>query len=143
MVEATGQQILDMLEFGSRSLPAENGSFMQVSGISFEIDTTMPSSAVEDEQGMFVEIAGEYRVKNVKVNGEDINLGKTYTLASNDYILKKLGEGATMFSDCNMVLDSIMLDNQALITYITQHLNGVIGDEYADPYGDGRITILE
>ena len=92
---------------------------------------------------MFVEIAGEYRVKNVKVNGEDIDLNKTYTLASNDYLLKNMGGGATMFTDCNMVLDSIMLDNQALITYITDHLNGVIGDEYADPYGDGRITILE
>ena len=143
MVEATGQQIVDMLEFGACSLPAENGSFQQVSGMSFDIDVSVPSSVVVDEQGMFVEIAGEYRVKNVKVNGEDIDLNKTYTLASNDYLLKNLGGGATMFTDCNMVLDSIMLDNQALITYITEHIGGVIGEEYADPYGDGRITILE
>lgn len=42
-----------------------------------------------------------------------------------------------------MVLDSIMLDNQALITYIKEHLNGIIGVEYSDPYGEGRIIILQ
>ena len=143
MVEATGQQIVDMLEHGVRSLPAEDGTFQQVSGISFDIDINIPSSVIVDEQGMFIEVAGEYRVKNVKVNGEDIDLNKIYTIASHDYLLKELGGGATMFTGCNMVLDSIMLDNQALITYITEHLNGVIGDEYSEPYGEGRITIMQ
>ncbi len=143
MVEATGRQIVDMLEHGARSLPAEDGTFQQVSGMSFEIDVTIPSSVVVDEQGMFIEVAGQYRVKNIKVNGENIDMDKTYTLASHDYLLKEMGGGATMFTGCNMVLDSIMLDNQALITYITQHLDGIIGLEYSDPYGDGRITILQ
>ena len=35
-----------------------------------------------------------------------------------------------------------MLDNQVLITYITESLGGVIGEEYAEPYGQGRITIV-
>jgi len=30
-----------------------------------------------------------------------------------------------------------------LITYITEYLNGVIGEEYSDPYGEGRITIIQ
>lgn len=143
MVEATGQQIIDMLEMGARSLPAEDGTFQQVSGMTFSIDVTVPSSVVVDEQGMFIEVAGEYRVKNVKIQGEDIELEKIYTLASHDYLLKELGGGATMFTGCNMVLDSIMLDNQALITYITEYLDGVIGEEYSDPYGEGRITIIQ
>ena len=33
-----------------------------------------------------------------------------------------------------------MLDNQVLLTYITEGLNGVVGEQYADPYGEGRIT---
>jgi len=143
MIEATGQQIIDMLEMGARSLPAEDGTFQQVSGMTFAIDVTVPSSVVVDEQGMFIEVAGEYRVKNVKIQGEDIELEKIYTLASHDYLLKELGGGATMFTGCNMVLDSIMLDNQALITYITEYLDGVIGEEYSDPYGEGRITIIQ
>lgn len=143
MIEATGQQIIDMLEHGVRSLPAEDGTFQQVSGMTFDIDVRIPSSVIVDEQGMFIEVTGEYRIKNVKINDEDIDLNKTYTLASHDYLLKELGGGATMFTGCNMILDSIMLDNQALITYITQHLNGVISEKYSDPYGDGRITILQ
>lgn len=143
MIEASGQQIVDMLEYGARNLPAEDGTFQQVSGMTFDIDVSIPSSVIVDEQGMFLEVTGEYRVKKVKVNGEDIDLSKTYTLASHDYLLKELGGGATMFTGCNMILDSIMLDNQALITYITQYLDGVIGEEYSNPYGENRITILQ
>ena len=35
-----------------------------------------------------------------------------------------------------------MIDNQALINYITQTLNGVVGAEYDDPYGQGRIIAV-
>lgn len=35
-----------------------------------------------------------------------------------------------------------MLDNEALIEYITKNLGGSVGKEYADPYGQGRITIV-
>ena len=34
-----------------------------------------------------------------------------------------------------------MLDNQVLITYITEGLGGVVGEAYAEPYGQGRIVI--
>ncbi len=143
MIEATGQQIVDMLELGVRSLPGEDGTFQHVSGITFDVDVSIPSSVEVNEQGMFIAVNGEYRIKNVKVNGEDIVPDKTYTLASHNYLLKELGGGATMFKDCTLVLDSIMLDNQCLINYITDNLGGVIGDEYTDPYGEGRINIIE
>lgn len=63
MVEATGQQIVDMLEHGVRSLPAEDDTLQQVSGMSFDIDVNIPSSVIVDEQGIFIDVAGEYRVK--------------------------------------------------------------------------------
>ena len=31
-----------------------------------------------------------------------------------------------------------MVDNQVLITYITTTLGGVVGEQYANPYGDGH-----
>jgi hypothetical protein len=37
----------------------------------------------------------------------------------------------------------VKLDNQVLIDYITETLGGVVGEEYADPYGQGRIVIVE
>ena len=35
------------------------------------------------------------------------------------------------------------LDNQVLIDYIRGTLGGVIGEEYAEPYGQGRIVAVE
>lgn len=47
-VEATGQQILDALEMGAQNTPGENGGFLQVSGLSFTIDTTIESTVVTE-----------------------------------------------------------------------------------------------
>jgi 2',3'-cyclic-nucleotide 2'-phosphodiesterase (5'-nucleotidase family) len=143
MVEATGQEILDALEMGSRVTPSENGGFLQVSGLTYEIHTYIPSSVKVDENNMFVSVDGEYRVKNVMIGGEPLDLAKTYTLASHNYMLKNAGDGFTMFQDNTFILDSIMIDNQVLINYIVDGLGGLVGEEYADPHGQGRIVAVE
>ncbi len=142
MVEATGQQILDALEFGVRKTPGENGGFQHVSGMTFEIHTYVPSSAQADENGMFAGVTGEYRVKNVLVGGEPLDLNKTYTLASHNYMLKNSGDGFNMFEGAKLLIDETLIDNQVLITYITTTLGGVVGEEYANPYGQGRIVAV-
>ena len=75
-VEATGQQILDALEWGARSVPEELGGFMQVSGLTYEIHTYIESSCTSDDNGMFTGVDGEYRVKNVMVGDEPLDLKK-------------------------------------------------------------------
>lgn len=142
VVEATGQQILDALEKSVSKLPDENGGFWQVSGLTFTVDMSVPSTVVVDDKGNFVEVSGERRVKDVKVGGEDLDPAKTYTLASHNYMLKSGGDGFNMFINDKLLQDEVMLDNQVLITYITENLGGVIGEEYAEPYGQGRITII-
>ena len=37
----------------------------------------------------------------------------------------------------------VKIDNQVLIDYIVDTMGGVVSEEYADPYGQGRIKILE
>lgn len=143
MVEATGQEILDALEMGARATPEENGGFLQVAGLTYEIHTYIPSSVTLDENNMFVSVDGEYRVKNVMVGGEPLDLTKVYTLASHNYMLKNAGDGYTMFQDNKYLLDSIMIDNQVLINYIVDGLNGVVGANYGDPHGQGRIVAVE
>ena len=143
VVEATGQQILDALEFGARNVPGENGGFLQVSGLTYEIHTYIESTATTDSNGMFTGVTGEYRVKNVMVDGKPLELDKVYTLASHNYMLKNGGDGFNMFMDCKLLVDESMLDNQVLINYISGTLEGVIGEEYADPYGQGRIVAVE
>ena len=142
MVEAMGQEILDALEMGARVVPEENGGFLQVAGLTYEIHTYVPNSVKLTDEGLFVAVEGEYRVKNVMVGGEPLDLTKTYTLASHNYMLKSAGDGFTMFQDNPLLLEDVMLDNQVLINYITQGLGGTVGEGYTDPYGQGRIVAV-
>ena len=139
VIEATGQQILDALELGARSTPDEVGGFLQVSGISYEIDTTVPSTVVTDENAMFVKVAGARRVVNVKVGGVPIDPKKTYTVASTTYILTQQGDGFTMFDGCKEVTKESLVDTEVIQKYI-EKLGGTIGQQYAKT--EGRIKVL-
>lgn len=145
VVEATGQQILDALELGARAEGiGENGGFLQVSGLTYDIHTNIPSSVVLDEKKMFVSVEGAYRVNNVKVAGVPLDLKKTYTLASHNYMLKEQGDGFSMFAGCKILQDEVKVDNQVLIEYMINNLGGVIQSDsiYANPYGTGRIRVV-
>lgn len=141
MVEATGQQIRDALEMGVRNLPEETGGFQQVSGMSFTVDTSIPSGVELDEKGNFVRVNGSYRVQDLMIGGKPVDLSAVYKVASHNYMLLSGGDGMTMFTGCNVLMRDITTDVDALYTYINQELGGVIGEEYADPRGQGRITI--
>ena len=141
LILATGQQILDALELGSSGLPGELGGFLQVAGLTYEVDTSIPSTVEQDANGAFTGVAGERRVKNVLVNGEPIDPAGEYKLASHNFMLKNGGDGYAMFKDDEILKDCVMIDNQVLINYIKDYLGGVVGEDYADPYGQGRIVI--
>ena len=96
VIEVTGQQILDALEWGCSKLPDEFGGFPQLSGLTYEIDMSVPSSCTKNDEGMF--------------------------------------DGAS-----NVILTG-KLDSEVLSDYIKDTLGGVIGAEYADPYGQGRYS---
>ena len=151
---ATGAEILDALEHSVANTQAvaaqdgkavgESGGFLQVSGLKFTIDTSIPSSVKKDDKGLFVDVEGERKVKDVYVekDGEWVPLDPeaTYTVACHNYILQDMGDGYTMFADNQYILDNVMLDNQVIITYICDFLGGNVGEEYSAP--QGRITII-
>ena len=143
VVQATGQQILDALEWGAAAVPGESGGFMQVSGLSYEIHTYIDSTCTKDVNGMFTGVAGERRVKNVKVNGTPIDPDALYNVAGNDYWFLNGGDGQTAFNGAERVDAGGLLDVQLLVDYLTGELGGVIGKEYSDPTGQGRIVIVE
>ena len=142
MVEATGQQILDALEWTSRDVPDENGGFLQVSGLTYEIHTYLESSAVGDDKGNFVGVNGEYRVKNVMIGDEALDVNKTYTVASDSFLLKSGGDGTNCFIHAPVLLDEIKPDFETVLDYIVDTLGGSVGEEYADIWGQGRIVIV-
>ena len=139
--EITGQQILDCLEWGARNYPEECPGLMHPSGLTYEIDASVEPNISVDTEGLFVSVDGEYRVKNVKVDGKPLDLKQKYRVAGADFILKYKGDGFAMFSEEDVVLDQIKLDNQTTIDYLKNTLNGVVPKEYDDPYGQGRIII--
>ncbi len=140
VIEATGQKIKDALEMASRDYPEECGGFLQVSGLTYTIDTSVKSSVRLDDKGNFISVDGPYRVKDIMVNGGPIDLNRTYTVASHNYMLKSGGDGMTMFSGCNVIKDDVMVDVDVLSSYI-RSLGGSVTADYADPLGQGRIQI--
>ena len=58
-------------------------------------------------------------------------------------MLKNGGDGFVMFKGDKLIKDSVMLDNQVLINYIVEKLGGVVGSDYANPRGQGRISIVD
>ncbi len=142
VVEATGQQVLDALEWSARMVPEEHGGFLHVAGVTYDIDVSIPSPCKSDESGMLISIEGERRVKNVMVKGEPIDPAKIYTVAAIDYILLNKGDGNTAFNNSKILQDQVKMDVQVLIDYIKDILHGEVEEEYSNPYGQGRITIL-
>jgi len=160
----TGQQLLDALEWGSRQLGSgeESGGFLQVSGLTYHINTSIPCTVQEDENGIWTGgPTGEYRVHEVKVYNkdtnewEDLKLDGEYNLAGYNYTLRDLGDGCAMFEGAVNVLDYVMEDYMVLANYVQGFENGTVGADnspllkkypglvinYSDTPGSGRIEV--
>ena len=145
VIELSGQQVLDALEWSVHALPGEFGGFNQVAGLSFCVDPNIPSPCRQDDRGFFdgVDESMERRVRDVLVAGEPLDPDATYKLASFDYQLLNNGDGYTMYEGATVLQESVKLDNQVLIDYITETLGGRIGAGYEEPYGQGRIVAVD
>ena len=142
-----GEQLLDVLEFAVSALPAEAGTFMQVSGLRFTVDPDIPSPVMKDtETGMFSHVGeGERRVSHVEIldkqSGEykAVELSRQYTIATLDYLI--LEQGGSGILSC-VKPDSIYwgADIEVLHHYLEYDLNKVIGSEYSVP--QGRIIFI-
>ena len=121
VVRVSGRTVIEMLEATVSKWPEENANFPQISGVKF-----------------FVDLLGEEnsRVYNVHVLNpetgiyEPIELDKTYTVASSNFILLENGDGMTMFEDAEIVSDTGILDIEIFEKYITENLDGVIDNRY-------------
>lgn len=129
----TGQQILDMLEWGARDAgEAENGSFLQVSGLTYKIDTSIPDTTKANEMDIWTGGPDEYRVWDVKIYNkktdtwDELDLDAKYNLAGYNYTLRNLGDGFAMLDGAVNVVDYVMEDYMVLAYYTEAFENGVI-----------------
>ena len=115
-----GRVVLEALNHGVGRLPAGDGRFPQVSGLTMVVDR---GAAVGS------------RVVDVRVNGQPLDLNRTYTVAIPDFLLKE-GDGYTMFrgQPVRVGPEAGNLISGALERYVAA------AREVA-PAVDGRITI--
>lgn len=137
VIEVSGADILDALETSVRLLPMAEGCFLQVSGLSYEVDPAVPSGVKLDANGRFECVEGARRVRSVKVNGRPIEPGRRYTVASTEYLLLNGGD-ALSFPSRRQIPCEPMSDIEVLERYV-QQLGGTIGTQYAAP--QGRIKV--
>lgn len=137
--EVSGYAILDALEMSARLCPSNNEGFLQISGLTFDIQETVKSTVMLNAKGEFTGVSSDYRVTNVMINGKELELMDSYTLAATDKFFA--GEtGYTMFADGKQKSGTAITDNQALYDYVNGELGGNIGDKYAK--SAGRIDFI-
>lgn len=141
VIEVSGQQILEALEMGASHYPDEFGGFCQVAGMEYTINSKIPSTVQLDEKGNFYRIGGIYRVSDVRIGGKPLDINKKYTVGGTTYVLKDGGDGFVMFKGSKLLKDGEKSDVDAIMEYIQKQLDGNIGEQYNNPYGDGRIRI--
>ena len=136
--EISGQILIDFLEMAVMNYPEEDGSFPHMSGVTFSVNKSIPTSVKVDANGFFEKVDSAYRVYNVKVldktSGEykALDPNGKYVIAGFNYFLLDFGGGMTMFKDAKILDAEGTLDVELLENYIVEHLGGVIGEEYAE-----------
>ncbi len=142
VLEVTGAELLEALEAATNSTPKAIGAFPQVAGIEFTIDTTVPYENGEQypDSTYFAPAKPGSRVTIQTVGGEAFDLEEIYTIATNDFTAAG-GDTFYAFRYPNATSGyktGVALED-ALVNYIAAVLDGVIGEQYAQP--QGRITI--
>jgi 5'-nucleotidase len=124
-IEVTGATLRAALEHGvSRSAEErEPGRFPQVSGVRFTFDARRPAGS---------------RVLSIEVNGQPLDDKKTYTLATNTFLVEKGGDGYTMFSGAKYLVDAKNGPVEPVVL-----MNAINSAKEIAPQVDGRIKRLD
>ena len=136
----SGQTILDELEFGARSAPGKNAGLLHAAGLTYTIDSRIPTPVKLDKNNMLENIEGERRVKDVKVKGEAIDPEKIYNVVSTNYVFFEKGNGH-VFSGAKLIEADFATDSEVFGRYIRKL--GIIPEAYGNAKGQGRVKIIK
>ncbi len=131
-IRTTGQDLLNALETAMREYPKAEGCFAQVSGITFDVDPTIPSGVVLDKNGRFLRVEGAYRVSNVYIGKKPLEPEDTYTIAGSEYVLVNGGD-AIFFPHKEVLTQAQSTDLELVERYIVEKLGGTIAAPYDKP----------
>lgn len=139
VVYVKGSELLEALEASTYCTPGAVGGFPQVAGMKFTIVT----SANYVDNGLYpgstyYAPASINRVTIDEVNGKAFDPNATYAVATNNFCAAG-GDTYYAFASASSQFDTGYPLDEVLMDYIGTELNGVIGEQYAEPAG--RITI--
>jgi 2',3'-cyclic-nucleotide 2'-phosphodiesterase (5'-nucleotidase family) len=120
LLEVTGEQIKAALENGVSQVRELGGRFPQVSGLTAEVDLKEPVGS---------------RVKSVKIGGEPLDPGRTYKLATNDFMARG-GDGYRAFEGAKNLIDASA--SQLMASQVIDH---VAKAGKVSPKVEGRVVL--
>lgn len=133
-IRVTGQDLLDALETAVREYPRAEGCFAQVSGLTFDVDTSVSSGVKLGADGRFLRVEGAYRVHNVRIGQKPLEPEDTYTIAGSSYVLIDGGD-AVQFPSKEVLGVAQETDVELLERYIEDKLGGIVAAPYDKPQG--------
>lgn len=141
-----GNKLLELLEVASSNLGNSSSSidslasFMQVSGIKYEIDTTKEYSK-GDSYGKYWYKDNNVgsRVKITSINGNAFDENETYGVITSNAVLNGMDSNYVATEDgvTKVIFEKVIRD--IIPTYVQDALDGKVGEKYKNT--DGRIIV--
>lgn len=120
VLEISGQDFVDVLENGLSEIEKGSGRFLQISGARVKFDPTLTSGQ---------------RVIDVSIDGQPIDLDKTYSFATNDFIANG-GDGYDM-----LVNKPRIVDENAAVLMTLQVFDYIKTRQEISPKVEGRLQV--
>lgn len=141
LVYVTGAELLEALEASTFCTPSAVGAFPHVAGLKFTVDTTKTYDANADTYpgSTYYGPKTINRVTITEVNGKAFDVNATYAVVTNNFLAAG-GDTYYAFASATEQFDTGIPMDEALMEYIEEELNGVVGAKYAA--AEGRITII-
>ena len=109
-----------------------------MAGMTYKIDTSIPSPVKVDDRNILLGIEGERRVKDAKINGEPVDPEKLYKVVSISYVLTALGDGH-VFKGARLIEPDYAIASDVFAAYIRTFER--IPEKYE--HGEGRMTVIK
>ena len=140
VVYVKGSELLEALEASTYCTPEALGGFPQVAGMQFTVATYEKYDA-NDKSYPGSTYYGPKTINRVtieEINGKDFDPQATYAVVTNNFVAAG-GDTYYAFAAATNQFDTGLPLDEVVMEYVAKKLNGVIGEDYAEP--TGRIVV--
>ena len=143
VIYVKGSELLEALEASTYCTPEAVGGFPQTSGIEWTLDTTKEYDqgdvyTLNGKESSYYAPASIQRVTITAINGEPFDENATYAVVTNNFCAAG-GDTYNVFNRAyseGFGFDTGIPMDEAVMDYVTDVLNGVIGEQYAEASTD-------